>query len=96
MRIEKLYDWPPTIAEAKERQRQLALRVSRNSELGIPRFIAGVDMSVRKAAGMAIGAVVVLNYPELEVVEMKLAQEKLPLYPRPFILPGVADCPQRL
>ena len=72
-----MYDWPPTIAEAKERQRQLALRVSRNSELGIPRFIAGVDMSVRKAAGMAIGAVVVLNYPELEVVEMKLAQEKL-------------------
>ena len=72
-----MYDWPPTIAEAKERQRQLALRVSRNSELGIPRFIAGVDMSVRKAAGMAIGAVVVLNYPELEVVEMKIAQGKL-------------------
>jgi len=77
MKVEELHGWQLTIAEAKEWQRQLALQVSRNSELGVPRFIAGVDMSVRRAAGLAVGAVVVLNYPELEVVEMKVAEEQL-------------------
>jgi len=77
MKVETLHGWQLTIAEAKEWQRQLAFQVSRNSGLGVPRFIAGVDMSVRKGEGMAVGAVVVLNYPELELVEMKIAEERL-------------------
>ncbi|UCH42187.1 MAG: deoxyribonuclease V [Dehalococcoidales bacterium] len=77
MRIERLHDWQLTTTEAKEQQLQLALRVSRNNELGVPHFIAGVDMSVKRDAGIAAGAVVVLKYPELEVVEVGIAEEEL-------------------
>ena len=58
-------------------QRGLAAQVSRSSEVTTPRFIAGVDVSVSKAQGIAIGAVVVLNYPELRLVETKVVNGKL-------------------
>jgi deoxyribonuclease V len=41
------------------------------------RRVAGVDISVDKARGRATGAVVVLSYPELDVVEV--AMEEAPL-----------------
>ena len=37
-----------------------------------PRFIAGIDTSVNRAWGVATGAVIVLNYPELELVEAQV------------------------
>ncbi len=45
--------------------------------MATPRFIAGVDISGGKAQGMATAAAVVLNYPELKVVETKVARGKL-------------------
>ncbi len=53
-------------------QARLASQVSRSSEVVDPRFIAGVDISAEKARGMATGAVVVLQYPELRPVETKV------------------------
>ncbi len=58
-------------------QRQLAAQVSRHSEVITPHFIAGVDIAVAKAKGMATGAVVVLSYPELEVVETKVVSGEI-------------------
>ena len=58
-------------------QRQLAAQVSRSGGVAEPRFIAGVDIAVGKAGGMAAGAVVVLSYPELRLVETKVAYGKL-------------------
>jgi len=55
-------------------QRRLAAQVSRSSQVTTPRFIAGVDISAGNAQGMATGAVVVLEYPELRLVETKVAQ----------------------
>jgi len=75
--MERLHSWQVSGAEALDIQWRLAAQVSRVCEITTPRFIAGVDISSPKAQGMATGAVVVLNYPELRVVETKVAQGEL-------------------
>ncbi len=85
MKVESLHSWQVSTAQALEIQQKLAVQVSKRSEVTTPRFIAGVDISVGKEDGMATGAVVILNYPELRVVETKVAQDKLGL---PYI-PGL-------
>ncbi len=77
MRVERLHDWQVSTGEALAIQRKLAAQVSRNSEVTAPRLIAGVDISVQKATGMATGAVVVLNYPELRLVETRVVNGKI-------------------
>lgn len=76
MKAQKLHSWRISPAEARVLQQQLAGQVSRQNEIGEPRFIAGADISV-KTGGMAIGAVVVLSYPELRAVETKIVRGKL-------------------
>jgi len=77
VRVESLHSWQVSPAQALDIQRKLAAQVSKSSEVTAPRFIAGVDISAGKAQGMATGAVVILNYPELRLVETKVAQGKL-------------------
>lgn len=77
MEVGRLHSWQVSIDEAGDIQKRLASLVSRKSEVIIPRFIAGVDISVNKAGGMGVGAVVVLSYPELELVETKVVKGKL-------------------
>lgn len=72
MKAEKLHSWDVTTTEAVEIQKRLAARVSRVNEVDNPRFIAGVDISAPKQGGTATGAVVVLSYPDLEPVEVKV------------------------
>ena len=85
MKVERLHSWQVSIAQALDIQRKLAAQVSRSGKVTTPRFIAGVDISVGKAQGMARGAVVVLSYPELKLVETKVVKGKLDL---PYI-PGL-------
>jgi len=75
--VKRLHSWQLSLPQALEMQRRLAAQVSRNSEVGVPRFVAGVDISAGTALGVARGAVVVLSYPELRVVEIKVAEGKL-------------------
>lgn len=72
MKVNRLHGWQVSTAQALEIQARLAAQVSRNSEVVAPRFIAGVDISAEKSRGMAQGAVVVLQYPELRPVETKV------------------------
>jgi len=72
--VERLHSWQVSPAEALDIQRRLAAQVSRSSQVTTPRFIAGVDISAANAQGIATGAVVVLEYPELKLVETKVAQ----------------------
>ncbi|MCL0046617.1 deoxyribonuclease V [Dehalococcoidales bacterium] len=76
MKVEGLHSWQVSPAQALDIQLRLAAKVSRTSEVTTPRFIAGVDISAQKA-GVATGAVVVLNYPELRLVETKVVNRKL-------------------
>ncbi len=77
VKVNRLHSWQLSITRALDLQHRLAAQVSRNSEVTTPHFIAGVDISVKKAQGVATGAVVVLSYPELRVVETKVAQGRL-------------------
>ncbi len=77
VRVESLHSWQVSTIQALEIQQRLATQVSKKSAVTTPRFIAGVDISTGKGEGMATGAVVVLNYPELSVVETKVARGKL-------------------
>jgi deoxyribonuclease V len=77
VKVERLHDWQVDYTAALETQLRLAAQVSRWGEVIAPRFIAGVDISVGKALGMATGAVVILDYPELRLVETKIVKGKL-------------------
>lgn len=77
MKVERLHSWQVTPAEALDIQHRLATQVSRSSEVTTPSFIAGVDISAPKAHGAATAAVVVLQYPELRLVEVKVEQGEL-------------------
>lgn len=77
MKLEILHSWQVTTAQALDIQHRLAPKVSRNNEVASPRFIAGVDISVNRVQGKATGAAVVLNYPELGLVEIKIVDGKL-------------------
>ncbi len=77
MKIKRLHSWQVSTTQALDIQLGLAARVSKVSEVTTPRFIAGVDISASKAQEMATGAVVILSYPELRLVETKIANEKL-------------------
>ena len=85
MKLHSLHDWQVSTAQAFQIQRELAARVSRTSEINEPRFIAGADISASRAQDMATGAVVVMDYPALQPVEIKKVNGKLPF---PYI-PGL-------
>lgn len=72
-----LHSWRVSTARALEIQMKLAAQVSRVSEVISPCLIAGVDISVNKGAGTGTGAVVVLSYPELDLVETEVVTDNL-------------------
>jgi len=77
MRVQELHSWDVGPGEAREIQLSLAKRVSTENRVVNPRLIAGIDISAPDARGVARGAVVVLSYPELDVVEVKEAHSKI-------------------
>lgn len=73
MRINRLHGWQLSTTEAFNLQRELSVRVSQINTVGVPLYIAGVDMSVNRAKGTAKAAAVILNFPELNIIETKTA-----------------------
>lgn len=90
MQITPLHPWNLTPAEAIALQKQLAAQVRTDVpiDLAAVRFVAGVDVSVKPNADGLVtsqAAVVVLTFPELEVVEVVLRHMPTPF---PYI-PGL-------
>jgi len=77
VQVKNLHSWQVSINQALDIQRKLAAQVSRKSEITAPQFIAGVDIAVGRAQGIAQAAVVVLQYPGLRLVETKVVNGKL-------------------
>ena len=77
MRVRKLHDWQVSAVRAREIQASLAKQVIAEGEVVSPRLVAGIDISSPDAQGVARGAVVVLRYPELGVVDVKIAESKI-------------------
>lgn len=71
------HEWDVTPIKAQEIQLKLAGLVLRRCELPSIRLVAGVDISAPDGQGVARGAVVVLSYPELTLVETKTATGKI-------------------
>lgn len=84
-RAKPLHEWIVEPAEAKALQRELAKRIIREDRLGEVRHIAGVDMALNEESGMARAAVVLLSFPELEIVERHVYEEPIRM---PYI-PGL-------
>jgi len=85
MKARALHDWKISVQQAKDIQKQLALRILRSGEIVSLKYIAGVDIAVGKVGGIASAAVIVLKYPGLKLVEVAMAQGRLEL---PYI-PGL-------
>jgi len=77
VRGRNLHSWQVTIDEAREIQRSLASQVLKRNEVSTPRLIAGVDISAEDKSGTARGAVVVLRFPELALVERSVVQQRV-------------------
>jgi deoxyribonuclease V len=77
MQVCMLHDWNVSPAEAREIQSRLAQQVTTEGSVVNPCLIAGVDISSHPTRDMARGAVVVLSYPELAVVEVKVAEGRI-------------------
>lgn len=77
MKTKSLHSWQLNISQAKEIQLQMATQVSRKDTGIVPRFIAGADISIRKNREIATGAVVVLSYPEMVLVEKQVVEDSL-------------------
>ncbi len=81
--LKNIHDWPRTAAQGTAIQKRLAPLVVRDGQIESPALVAGVDMAAGKAGQPARATVVVLNYPELEVVATETACGELSL---PYIL----------
>lgn len=77
MKIHKLHQWNVSHGEAKALQVSLARKVVTEDEGINPHLIAGVDISSPDSRGIGRGAVVVLNYPELNLVEVKTVEREV-------------------
>ncbi|MFC1942206.1 deoxyribonuclease V [Chloroflexota bacterium] len=77
MKAVSWHEWRVNAARAREIQLELAAQVSRVGKVNNPHLIAGVDISVNKKKDMGTGAVVVLSFPELELVETRVVIDRL-------------------
>lgn len=81
-----LHAWNLSQEEARALQNELTTRVIREDQLAEPvQLVAGVDMAINENNAMARAAVVLLSYPEMEVVERHIYEEPIRM---PYI-PGL-------
>ncbi len=71
-----LYIYPKDLSEAEKIQRKLSSKVILEDKFGDVSLIAGVDVGYKKSE-WARAAVVVLSYPDLELLEWKVANCKV-------------------
>jgi deoxyribonuclease V len=86
-------------AEAIALQKQLAAQVVRTASLGPVKRVAGIDASYKE--GLAQAAVVILSYPELELIEYAVARRPVSFPYVPGLLsfreaPAVLDALEKL
>jgi deoxyribonuclease V len=79
-----LHEWNLQPQAAIALQRKLAANVIRTDQLkGEARLVAGVDMAINEETDMARAAVVLLSYPEIEIIERHVYEEpvRMPYIP---------------
>jgi deoxyribonuclease V len=81
----ELHEWNLPVDEARALQRKLAEQIVLEDQFNEIHFVAGVDMAINEESGMARAAVVLLSFPELEVLEKHVYEEPL----RMAYIPGL-------
>ena len=74
--MKQLHDWNLSYSEAIELQRKLSSRVRHTSIKKSPNLIAGIDCAFSPDKKKIIGCVIVLEYPQMAVVEIRHAVKK--------------------
>ena len=74
MKIEPQHNWPNTVEEAIAIQNQLQSAVITEDQLGEVRYVAGVDMGFEEDYAISRAAVVVLSFPDLQLIEQAIAR----------------------
>jgi deoxyribonuclease V len=72
-----LHTWDLTPEQAIALQKELAQRIIREDRFEEVHTIAGVDMAINEQNGMARAAVVLLSFPELELLERHVYEEPI-------------------
>ncbi len=72
-----LHSWKLETEEAIALQKELAQRIIRTDQLNEVKRVAGVDMAINETSGMARAAVVLLSYPEMEIIEKHVYEEPI-------------------
>lgn len=85
MKIKNLHSWDIPYAEARQIQSVLAARIKFTGVRKTPKLIAGIDCAFSKDGKRIGAAVIVMNFPQLEVIEVKTATAKV-TYP---YIPGL-------
>ncbi|MPZ23527.1 MAG: deoxyribonuclease V [Dehalococcoidia bacterium] len=85
MEVRNLHRWDLTPREAADLQRRMAGLVESTGDPSNVRRVAGVDIVAGARGSLARGAVVVLSYPELELIESHAVES---LAPYPYV-PGL-------
>jgi deoxyribonuclease V len=75
--METLHDWNLTPTQAIALQKEMAKRIIREDRFGEVQTIAGVDMAINEQNEMARAAVVLLSFPELEILERHVYEEPI-------------------
>jgi deoxyribonuclease V len=75
MKVHTIHSWDVTAAEAVDIQRRLSSRVVRRDTFSSINRICGVDVSFKE--GQAQAACVVMNYPDLVVVETRVHRSRV-------------------
>src|SRR5579859_7764007 len=99
--MQALHAWNLSTEEAITLQHELAKQIVREDRLGEVRFVAGVDMAINEGNNKAHAAVVLLSYPDLEVVEKHIYEEPIRMPYVPGLLsfreaPAVLGAMQKL
>lgn len=74
MKINLNHSWVKTVTEAKEIQQQLREQIIITDKVKEVRYVAGVDVGFEDNYKISKAAIVVLSYPELELVEKAIAR----------------------
>lgn len=75
--IVPLHKWNLTPQEGIALQRELAGKVIHEDRLGEVHAVAGVDMAINEERNTVQAAVVLLKYPEMELIEQHIYEETL-------------------
>ncbi len=69
MEVKHLHNWDVSTKEAVEIQKELAAQIDVGDGIGTPSLIAGVDVSGANEERIAKAAIVMLDYPDLNVID---------------------------